>query len=96
MFRHLNRGRALERAGHSPRRANVAIAVADEARDRIYEVAAACRARGLAHTSTLTDIGVLIGSVELDHLPDLRAVPGVVAVELERSCRIRAQRQRVN
>jgi hypothetical protein len=70
-------------------RANVAIAVADEARDRIFEVAATCRALGLDHTSTLTDIGVLLGSLELDNLLRVRAVPGVVAVEIERDSRIK-------
>ena len=69
-------------------RANVAIAVADEARDRIFEVAATCRALGLDHTATLTDIGVLLGSLELDNLLRVRAVPGVVAVEIERDSRI--------
>jgi hypothetical protein len=70
-------------------RANVAVAVADDARERIYEVAAVCRAVGLDHTSTLTDIGVLLGSVELDNLFSLRAVPGVVAVEVEREFRLK-------
>ena len=45
-------------------RINVAIAVAEDARDRIYEVAAVCRALGFGHTSTLTDIGILMGSAE--------------------------------
>jgi hypothetical protein len=70
-------------------RANVAIAVADEDRDRIFEVAATCRALGLDHKSTLTDIGVLLGSLELDNLLRVRAVPGVVAVEIERDSRIK-------
>jgi len=70
-------------------RANVAIAVAEDARGRIYEVAAVCKAVGLEHTSTLTDIGVLLGSVELDDLLSLRAVPGVVAVEVEREFRLK-------
>lgn len=65
-------------------RINVAVAVADEARSCIYEVAAACRALGLKHTATLTEIGVLTGSVEFSILPRLWAVPGVVAVEVER------------
>lgn len=75
-------------------RANVAIAIAEDARDRLYEVAAACRAHGFEHTATLSDIGVLTGSAELEDLPKLRAVPGVVAVELERGFRIRAPRVR--
>ena len=69
--------------GRSVSRVNVAVAVAEDARGRIYEVAAACRALGLEHTSTLADIGVLTGSVEFHDLPKLRAIPDVVAVELE-------------
>jgi len=71
-------------------RINVAIAVAEEARDRIYEVAQVCRALGFAHSSTLPEIGVLIGSAEVEGLPKLRAIPGVLAVEMERSLRIAA------
>ena len=68
-------------------RVNVAVAVADDARGRIYEVAAACRALGLEHTSTLADVGVLTGSVEFHDLPKLRAIPGILAVELKREFR---------
>jgi hypothetical protein len=82
-------GRDARRGGYAVRRANVAIAVAEDARDRILEVAAVCRALGLEHTSTLTDIGVLLGSVELGNLLTLRAVPGVVAVEIEREFRMK-------
>ena len=69
-------------------RINVAIAVAEEARDRIYDVAAVCRALGFGHTSTLTDIGVMVGWAELDDLPILRSVPGVVAVETQGEFRL--------
>jgi len=65
-------------------RVNVAVAVAEDARLRIYEIAAACRAFGFEHSSTLADIGVLIGSAELEMLPRIRRLPGVVAVEVER------------
>lgn len=71
-------------------RINVAIAIAEEARDRIYEVAQVCRALGFAHTSTLSDIGILIGSADVEDLPMLRAIPGVLAVEMERALRIAA------
>jgi hypothetical protein len=64
-------------------RVNVAVAVADEAQSRIYEVAAACRAVGLAHTSTLAMVGVLTGSMEVDDLAKLFGIPGVMAVEVE-------------
>lgn len=72
------------------RRSNVAIAVAEEARDRIYEVAEVCRALGFAHTSTLSNIGILIGSAEVEDLPLLRAIPGVLAVEMERALELAA------
>jgi hypothetical protein len=64
-------------------RVNVAVAVAEDAQGRIYEVAAACRALGLNHTATLAAVGVLTGSMESDDLAKLWAVPGVLAVELE-------------
>jgi hypothetical protein len=70
-------------------RVNVAVAVADDARSCIYEVAAACRALGFDHTATLTAVGVLTGSMEFEKLANLRAVPGVVAVEVEREFRSR-------
>jgi len=62
---------------------NVAVAVADDAQDRIYEVAAACRALGLVHRATLALAGVLTGSMESTDVGKLRAVPGVLAVEVE-------------
>lgn len=71
-------------------RINVAIAIAEEARDRIYEVAEVCRALGFAHTSTLSNIGILVGSAEVEDLPLLRAIPGVLAVEMERALRTAA------
>ena len=64
-------------------RLNVVIAVADEAHGRLYEVATICRALGFGHTSTLSDVGILKGSAELEDLPALRAVPGVRAIEME-------------
>ena len=73
-------------------RINVAIAVAEEARDRTYEIAQVCRALGFAHTSTLSDIGILLGSADVEDLPMLRAIPGVLAVETERALRIAATR----
>ena len=69
-------------------RIKVAIAIAEEARDRIYEVAAVCRALGFGHTSTLSDVGVLMGSAEIADLPTLRAIPGVAAIEMERGLAI--------
>ena len=73
-------------------RVNVAIAVAEDAQLRLYEIAAACRALGFEHLSTLADIGVLTGSAELEMLPRIRRLPGVVAVEIEREFYVRQQR----
>src|SRR2546428_12637220 len=64
-------------------RVNVAVAVADDDRGRIYEIAAACRALGLHHSATLALVGVLTGSMESDDLVKLWAVPGVLAIEGE-------------
>ena len=77
-------GAGIRRYGsQAVNRINVAVAVADEARGCIYEVAAACRAIGLDHKGTLAVVGILTGSVELGDLAKLWAVPGVVAVEVE-------------
>ena len=73
---------ATRRGRHAVNRVNVA--VAEDARDCIDEVAAACRAVGLDHTATLTSVGVLTGSVEFATLAKLWAIPGVLAVEVER------------
>ena len=67
-------------------RIDVAVAVAEDAQGRIYEVAAACRALGLQHTATLAVVGVLTGSREFGDLARLWAVPGVLAVEVKRDC----------
>lgn len=64
-------------------RLNVAVAVADDAQGRIYEVAAACRALGLDHTATLAGVGLLTGSMESGELAKLLAIPGVLMVEVE-------------
>ena len=68
-------------------RVNIAVAVAEDARGRIYEVAAGCRALGLDHTATLPVVGVLTGSMESDELTKLFGVPGVLAVEVEHEFR---------
>jgi len=64
-------------------RLEVAVAVADEARGRIYDVAAACRAVGLDHTVTLAAVGLLTGSMESGDLAKLSAIPGVLMVEVK-------------
>ena len=74
-------------------RVDVTIAVARDARDRIYEVATVCRALGFGHTSTRSDVGVLVGSAELEDLPSLRAVPGVAGIEMEEGPSFRGARR---
>ncbi|TLZ45987.1 MAG: hypothetical protein E6K21_17570 [Gammaproteobacteria bacterium] len=64
-------------------RVNIAVAVAEDARGSIHEIAAACRALGLHHSATLALVGVLTGSMESDDLVRLWAVPGVLAIEVE-------------
>jgi hypothetical protein len=66
----------------------VAIAVADEALERMQEVMRACRALGFRADSKLSGVGVFTGVVEAEAIEALRAVPGVAAVELERATRI--------
>jgi hypothetical protein len=93
LSRHLNRSASAEPnliGGQSLSRLKIAIAVTEDARDYIHEVAALCRARGFEHTSILEEIGVLLGSVELANIPDLKSVHGVAAVEIERSLRVSA------
>jgi hypothetical protein len=69
-------------------RVRVAIAVADDALERMEEVVRACRALGFRGDSTLTGVGVFTGVIEAETIGALRAVPGVAAVELERATRI--------
>jgi hypothetical protein len=71
-------------------RINVAVAVTETARLRIHEVARACQALGLQHVSTLSGIGVLVGSIERCDLRKLWSVPEVLAIEVERKLRARA------
>ena len=68
-------------------RLKVAVAIADDARGRIHEVAVACQALGLDHTVTLAAVGLLTGSMESGDLAKLLAVPGVLMVEVEQESR---------
>ena len=72
-----------QRESQAMSRVNVAVAVAEDARGRIHEIAAACRALGLHHDATLAQVGVLTGWMESDDLVKLWAVPGVLAIEVE-------------
>jgi hypothetical protein len=76
--------RRWRRSGAIATRVRIAVALTDDAVGRIHQVATACRALGFEHDSTLGGVGVLTGSAELEDLPKLRAVPGVLAVEAER------------
>jgi|SRR5579862_1861650 hypothetical protein len=68
-------------------RVNVAVAVAEYERARLHQVTAKCRALGFNPTCSLIGVGVIVGSVKLDRISRLRAIPGVIAVELERQPR---------
>jgi hypothetical protein len=70
-------------------RIRIAVAVADDALERLGEVMAACRALGFRADSTLTGVGVFTGFMDENKLAALRAVPGVAAVELEHRMQIR-------
>ena len=74
-------------------RVRVAVALTDDAVGRIQQVAASCRALGFNHDSTLRGIGVLTGSVDVQHLARLRDVPGVLVVETRREWRSRWSRR---
>jgi len=80
--------RVPQRARRAParrvRRIRIAVAVEDGAFGRLEEIANSCGAFGFRHDSTLASVGVITGSIAVDRLSSLRAVPGVVAVETER------------
>ena len=65
-----------------PAKAEVAITVLDEATDQVAALAQRLSAIGLEDAVALPSIGVISGVVALDKLPQLRAEPGVKAVEL--------------
>lgn len=65
-------------------RINIAVAVTEQARERIHEVGLACRGLGLEVTDTLAEIGVLLGSLEVSQLPQIRSIPEVLAVAIQR------------
>jgi hypothetical protein len=69
-------------------RIRVALALDDNALDKVVEVVCACRALGFVRDATLTGVGVFTGSIEADRLDALRAIPGVAAVEVERGMRV--------
>jgi len=66
-------------------RVRIAVALTDDAVGRIKQVAAACRALGFEHHTTLASVGVLTGAADAGQMARLRTVPGVLAVEAERA-----------
>jgi hypothetical protein len=66
----------------------VAIAVSDDAIKRVREVVNACDLLGFRANSIVSQVGIITGSIEADRLAELRAIPGVAAVERERAGRI--------
>lgn len=66
----------------------VAIAVSDDAIRRVREVLDACDLLGFLVSSIVSQVGIITGSIDADRLDELRAVPGVAAVERERAGRI--------
>jgi hypothetical protein len=72
-------------------RIRVAVAVADDALERLNEVVRACHAVGFRADSTLTGVGVFTGFIDEDNVAALRAVAGVAVVEPEHKMRIPAR-----
>lgn len=70
-------------------RVRVAVAVADSALERLPEVLSACRACGFESDVALATVGIVLGSVPPSQLGQLRAVPGVAAVERQRALQAR-------
>lgn len=68
-----------------PDRVNVNVSVDDEYLDQIDAVAAQLRAAGMHVDRTLTALGSISGHAARDTLNALRQVPGVSAIEHERS-----------
>jgi hypothetical protein len=73
-------------------RIRVAIAVEDEALERVQDVLASCRALGFRADSALTGVGIFTGWIEAQNVGALREVAGVAAVELDRHIRIHTSR----
>ena len=64
---------------------DVTVMVNDEHKDKLAQVAHALKIKGFVLTESLGEIGVLTGSVPANALADLSAVPGVSAVEENRT-----------
>ena len=64
---------------------DVTVMVDDDHKDKLTEVAARLKKKGFVLTKSLGGIGCLIGSCPAEALTDLSAVPGVSAVEVNRT-----------
>ena len=83
------RGRGPARTARRVRRVDVAIAVGEDAIQRIDEVAVRCQEIGFRCAGTLAGIGIFTGSIEWRALAQLRSIPGVLAVVPKRRSRDR-------
>jgi hypothetical protein len=66
----------------------ITISVADDAIDRIDEVVAALENGGMQVDQVLRPLGVITGSVDTQRVQALGAVPGVAAVEPQRTVQL--------
>ena len=64
-------------------RLHVAIAVADAAVARLPDILAECHRRGLLLEWTLSSVGVATGSIDAEHIEELRGIPGIATIEAE-------------
>lgn len=67
---------------------HVLVSVADEALADMSVVVDALRHAGLSVTEVLPSVGVVTGTVDSDRMPSLSAVPGVLAVEPDRTIQL--------
>jgi hypothetical protein len=69
----------------SKKKVDVTVMVNDDHKDKLAEVARALKVKGFVLAESLGAIGALTGSVPANALSDLSAVPGVSAVEENRT-----------
>ena len=72
-------------SSESAKKSGVLISVADSHLERMPEVADQLRAVGCDISHVLNAAGTITGSMDASKVEDLKGVPGVAAVELERS-----------
>jgi len=71
-----------------PARTAVTVLVADDHLDRMAEVVAGLRAAGLRVTAVHDALGTIAGDGEAADLGALRRVPGVAAIERDRTIQL--------